>query len=421
MIEFLRRNYFKSPNNIFDIDISNIEKTIYLYLCRCSDCKGESYPSYASITKACGISESSAKRGIKKLVERGLITKKKRYKEDKSGKYEQTSNIYTLCELPSGISMTLPECHTDTTPSVSVTPEEQPNIKEFLRRNYFKSPNNIFDIDISNIEKTIYLYLCRCSDCKGESYPSYASITKACGISESSAKRGIKKLVERGLITKKKRYKEDKSGKYEQTSNIYTLCELLSGISMTSPGYQCDTTSSVSVTPKVQPNIKEYPIIKTTTTEEEKILNKQIQKKQDKVIQLHHHKKYVSFSGDEKNYDHSQCDLAQNDITTVSIQEANAEIEKVIGVPLHIDRLKEIVKKKGMDKIKHYLEHYRLLTEGRSIKNVAGDFFTMVVKEYQLPKHTKMPYNTNNKPINCANFEQRQYDDNYYDSLYSND
>lgn len=59
------------------------------------------------------------------------------------------------------------------------------------------------------------------SDDEGICFPSYSTIVAKIGIGETKVKNAIKHLTELGLITKKKRMKDNGSA----SSNLYVVCE----------------------------------------------------------------------------------------------------------------------------------------------------------------------------------------------------
>lgn len=93
----VRHNFFIGYNMIFEQDISIFAKSIYLYLCRCADGQGESFPSHADIAKKCSMSVRKVADAIKELEKIGLLTKETR-RNKKGG---QTSNLYTISDSPS--------------------------------------------------------------------------------------------------------------------------------------------------------------------------------------------------------------------------------------------------------------------------------------------------------------------------------
>ena len=122
--------YSKLPDMIFELQEQKMDTgaaLVYAYLCRCSNGKGQCFPSYRDIAEKCYCSESTAIRAIRKLINLGLIRREKQTR-----KYGgQTSNLYTIHRSPQAIfnrleppgvshrqsrsvTQTPPGCHTDT-------------------------------------------------------------------------------------------------------------------------------------------------------------------------------------------------------------------------------------------------------------------------------------------------------------------
>jgi len=84
------------------------------------------------------------------------------------------------------------------------------------------------------------------------------------------------------------------------------------------------------------------------------------------------------------------------------------------------DKLKELFIKKGKDKLNTYFDNFeKYLKTSKEIGNVAGYFYNTVLEEYPVPKNKEQDIN-NNKPIQATNYEQREYDDEFFESLYVN-
>ena len=81
--------YFQAPNDIFETDLTNNQKLIYLYLCRCTNNGKTAFPSYQTIANKCGMSKRNAIYCVKVLIERSFIVKQYRVKEGKNN-----SNLY---------------------------------------------------------------------------------------------------------------------------------------------------------------------------------------------------------------------------------------------------------------------------------------------------------------------------------------
>lgn len=94
-LEMEEKGFFYSYNMIFDLDISEHAKILYLYLCRRADSKNTSFPSYENMGKACGFSRRTAIRALKELMYQGLLIKKRQ-----GNGLEQTVNKYMLFREP---------------------------------------------------------------------------------------------------------------------------------------------------------------------------------------------------------------------------------------------------------------------------------------------------------------------------------
>ncbi|WP_304459022.1 helix-turn-helix domain-containing protein [Alicyclobacillus sendaiensis] len=87
-------NWFRCPNSIYDIDyISGYAKAVYIFLCRCADGEGQSFPGYNAIAKAIGFGRTRTIEAIKELEQAGLLVKEHRRNEE-TGEYY--SNLYTV-------------------------------------------------------------------------------------------------------------------------------------------------------------------------------------------------------------------------------------------------------------------------------------------------------------------------------------
>ena len=87
-------NFFRLPNNIFDIGLSPIQFAIYAYLVSCAGNKGYCWPSQAKISRATGIGKTSVQEHLKVLQQRQMIAKGKR--KTAAG---HLNNVYTLLDL----------------------------------------------------------------------------------------------------------------------------------------------------------------------------------------------------------------------------------------------------------------------------------------------------------------------------------
>lgn len=86
------RGWFWVENAIFDAEISHQAKLVYLYLCRCANGNGASWPSIKRISTGTGISIASVKRALDELIDG-------QYLDRQSGQDGGNSNTYTVLRL----------------------------------------------------------------------------------------------------------------------------------------------------------------------------------------------------------------------------------------------------------------------------------------------------------------------------------
>lgn len=92
--------YFKLSNAIFCYRLTPIQFAVYSYLVSCAGQKEKCWPGMKTIASHCSCSENAARSAIGKLVELGFIHKTSRYRDRPSGRSCQTSNLYSVLELP---------------------------------------------------------------------------------------------------------------------------------------------------------------------------------------------------------------------------------------------------------------------------------------------------------------------------------
>jgi plasmid replication initiation protein len=92
------------------------------------------------------------------------------------------------------------------------------------------------------------------------------------------------------------------------------------------------------------------------------------------------------------------------------------EIEDTVKGQISLKKVFELLDKKGSDKIFYYIKNFNKYKNSKH--NSIGFFIKAVEDEYPIPKEDIINYN--NKPIQSTNFDQREYDDDFFDSLYDN-
>jgi hypothetical protein len=118
-------------------------------------------------------------------------------------------------------------------------------------------------------------------------------------------------------------------------------------------------------------------------------------------------------------------DDENNNKTTLSIEDQEyinlyrANFKTKYGAVLSEKLTKDLFYLKGKKVLDYYLENYKKILDSskKNIETIAGYFYTTVKNEIPLPVgHTAKP----DKPIQAINYEQREYDDDYLNSLYDN-
>jgi len=178
-------NTIAMSNYIFNNQIDVHSKIVYAGLKKFSNGEGICFPSRSTLVELCEISLSTVRKAINNLVDAKIIDKKVRYRQNGS----QTSNLYSLTPF-----MTSGDY-------------------------YFKVRNDIFDLQLSEKEIIVYMYLCSCSNKENECYPSLRQIAASCSISQTSVKAAMKELIERNLIIKDNQYRENGG----RRNNLYKI------------------------------------------------------------------------------------------------------------------------------------------------------------------------------------------------------
>lgn len=186
--EIFKTGSFYVNNEIFDTTLSANAKLVYIYLAKCADCFGKSFPAHKTIGEACSISVTTVKESLKELLEYGKITISKRFREQ-GGK---SSNLYMLMDRS--------------------------------KEHSFCASPLIFGKELSAKAKLVYFYFCRCADGEGTCFPAHKTTAAKCSMGFSTVRRALSELVEAAVIGVVKRFRADNG----QTSNLYRLCQLVS-------------------------------------------------------------------------------------------------------------------------------------------------------------------------------------------------
>lgn len=88
------KEFFRLPNNIFDLKLDPIQFMLYAYLVSCAGSKGYCWPSQKTIAARTGIGATSVQNHLKVLAKRQMVSISKH--RNAGG---HPSNEYTLLSL----------------------------------------------------------------------------------------------------------------------------------------------------------------------------------------------------------------------------------------------------------------------------------------------------------------------------------
>ena len=91
------KNYFPMPNEIFSLDLSAGEISVYSFLMYCEDRKTfQCHPSYKKIGRALKMSQNTVRKYVDSLREKQLITTEPTQVTTKNGRKRNGNLLYTI-------------------------------------------------------------------------------------------------------------------------------------------------------------------------------------------------------------------------------------------------------------------------------------------------------------------------------------
>ena len=91
------RNYFPMPNEIFSLDLSAGDISVYSFLMYCEDRKTfQCHPSYKKIGRALQMSQNTVRKYVDGLREKQLITTEPTQVTTKNGRKRNGNLLYTI-------------------------------------------------------------------------------------------------------------------------------------------------------------------------------------------------------------------------------------------------------------------------------------------------------------------------------------
>ena len=98
------KNYFPLPNEIFSLNLSSGEISVYSFLMYCENRKTfQCHPSYKKIGKALHISQNTVKKYVDRLVEKRLITTEPTQVITKNGRKRNGNLLYTILPIEEAV------------------------------------------------------------------------------------------------------------------------------------------------------------------------------------------------------------------------------------------------------------------------------------------------------------------------------
>lgn len=109
--------------------------------------------------------------------------------------------------------------------------------------------------------------------------------------------------------------------------------------------------------------------------------------------------------------------IEANAILEDEIKKLQIEMEKIIQRDVNIEILKSTITKNNLllADLKYYLKHWQVFNY-KTLKDPVGFFLYCVINKRPIPEMQKGYY----QPIQSTNFDQRVYDDDFFESLYDN-
>lgn len=172
------------------------QKIVYICLKFFANSQGECFPSLKQLAKLAKISTNKVKCTINELVQMGLVKKEHRTRPDGG----TDSNRYTIQD------------------SIEIWGGQQ---RPDGKRTFIKVYKDFLKNDqLDNCyQKLVYIYLGKFANSDQKCFPSIRTLAEISGIGMSKVKSTINELVQKGMISKENRKRQD-GGK---NSNLYTL------------------------------------------------------------------------------------------------------------------------------------------------------------------------------------------------------
>jgi hypothetical protein len=267
---------------------------------------------------------------------------------------------------------------------------------------FFQVPNEVYEMDLKLQEQSIYIYLCRCNNNGSTAFPSHQTIGKKTGMGKMSVIRSIESLVEKGLIKKIKRIKVCKNGTTND-SNIYQV-----NFNLPSIRERLGVVSEM-----------DYPSIRErlgVVSEMDTINNKYINNS-NKELNNNNRDTNNNYNSRVPNTNLNKTPIESKEpiknlntntveIDSSTIEETQKKIETIGSIKK--SKVTELLKTHGVDKINLYVNSFNKFN---CTKNPIGFLIKAINESWDIPKTSY------SKPDQSYNFDQREYDEDYWEKL----
>ena len=100
------KHYYLVPNEVFSLGLSSYEISVYNFLLRCEDrVTYQCHPSYRTIGKAVRLSETTVRKYVASLEDKGLIRTEPSTIITKDGRVRNGSLIYTIRPIQEALEL----------------------------------------------------------------------------------------------------------------------------------------------------------------------------------------------------------------------------------------------------------------------------------------------------------------------------
>lgn len=209
---------------------------------------------------------------------------------------------------------------------------------------------------------------------------------------ETAVRNGIKELITAGYIEKK--ITRTNKGRFEKFEYI---------IYETRQTFENSDVEPIVENQEMDPPIRENPYVENQHMDNQHA---------DNHVLLNNELINNDLLSNELNNNNQ---FGENQKNVVVVDELKEKIDKKIG-SISLKGISYLLNKSNPDTINYYLDNWSKF-KGVGMKSKQGFFIAAVVNKYSFPdKQQGETY----KPAQALNYEQREYDDEFYDSLYCN-